>query len=276
MELVCAADSLADAYAAVDNGADRIHLEYSPEPERSFLWEAIRYAHENGRKAVVELNMPPHVFTWKERCRVIDLAAGARVEAIVFSDPALLLYASANHRHVQLHYRLADSPVPSGSIDVFYRRYGISRFVLPPVLSLTQVERMSNATSAELQVVGLGDPCVMLEARLEARGSEDDSGKADSRAQCRVIGCGEDWQGATVESCAGSENAANDACYAGAPAPDADALRLLPRLKSIGVRAIKIEARRGSPAGLAEITRIWRDALDTSLRGLQHHAATLV
>jgi putative protease len=272
IELVCQAGSLAGAQAAADNGADCIHLEYTAESERGFLCEAIRYAHANGRKAVVELNTPSHSFTWKERCEVIDSAAAAGVDAIVFSDPALLLYASANHRHIQLHYRLSDCPAPSDSTDLFYQRYGISRVVLPSVLTLPQVERMSSATSVELQVVGFGSPCAILEARR----SEDDAGNADpgAGASCVLIGLGQDLEGASVERCAGRENAANDSWYAGGPSPDIDALRLLPRLKNIGVCAIKIEAQRGSPARLAEITRIWRDAIDRSLRGLQHYAVT--
>jgi collagenase-like PrtC family protease len=267
MELVCQADSLAGAQAAADNGADCIHLEYTAQSEHGFLCDAIRYAHENGRKVVVELNMPSHSFTWEERCEIIDSAAATRVDAIVFSDPALLLYASANHRHVQLHYRLSDCPAASDSIDLFYQRYGISRVVLPSILTLPQVERMSSSTSVELQVVGFGNPCAIL----EAPGCEDGAGAGTPGA---VIGLGPDLQGASVECCAGSEAAANDGWYSGTPSPDNDALRFLPRLRNIGVRAIKIEAQRGNPARLAEITRIWRDAMDRSLRGPQHYAVT--
>ena len=39
-------------------------------------------------------------------------------------------------------------------------------------------------------------------------------------------------------------------------------LELLPQLAKIGVRAIKIEGRQRSPAYVAEVTRVWRGAID--------------
>ncbi len=39
-------------------------------------------------------------------------------------------------------------------------------------------------------------------------------------------------------------------------------LELLPQLAKIGVRAIKIEGRQRSPAYVADVTRVWREAID--------------
>ena len=39
-------------------------------------------------------------------------------------------------------------------------------------------------------------------------------------------------------------------------------LELLPDLARIGVKAIKIEGRQRSPAYVAAVTRVWRQALD--------------
>ena len=43
-------------------------------------------------------------------------------------------------------------------------------------------------------------------------------------------------------------------------------LDLLPRLLEIGVRAIKIEGRQRSPAYVANVTRVWREAIDSCQR----------
>ncbi|TAM47614.1 MAG: U32 family peptidase, partial [Burkholderiaceae bacterium] len=39
-------------------------------------------------------------------------------------------------------------------------------------------------------------------------------------------------------------------------------LELLPQLLKMGVRAIKIEGRQRSPAYVAQVTQVWREAID--------------
>lgn len=46
-------------------------------------------------------------------------------------------------------------------------------------------------------------------------------------------------------------------------------LDLLPRLQEIGVTAIKIEGRQRSPAYVARVTRVWREAMDACKRSPQ-------
>jgi collagenase-like PrtC family protease len=46
-------------------------------------------------------------------------------------------------------------------------------------------------------------------------------------------------------------------------------LDLLPKLRAAGVKAIKLEGRQRSPAYTAQITRVWRQALDALERDPQ-------
>ena len=39
-------------------------------------------------------------------------------------------------------------------------------------------------------------------------------------------------------------------------------LEFLPEFARIGVRAVKIEGRQRSPAYVAQVTRVWREAID--------------
>jgi putative protease len=43
-------------------------------------------------------------------------------------------------------------------------------------------------------------------------------------------------------------------------------LELLPQLIEMGVRAVKIEGRQRSPAYVAQVTRVWREAIDRRCR----------
>jgi putative protease len=47
---------------------------------------------------------------------------------------------------------------------------------------------------------------------------------------------------------------------------------MLPELLRIGVRAIKIEGRQRSPAYVAQVTQVWREAIDACRRDPAHFA----
>ena len=47
-------------------------------------------------------------------------------------------------------------------------------------------------------------------------------------------------------------------------------MELLPELAAAGVKAIKIEGRQRSPVYVAQVTRVWRQALDAFARAPEH------
>jgi putative protease len=49
-------------------------------------------------------------------------------------------------------------------------------------------------------------------------------------------------------------------------------LELLPQLMAMGVRAIKIEGRQRSPAYVAQVSKVWRDAIDNCLDSSQRYS----
>src|SRR5690606_39596103 len=63
-----------------------------------------------------------------------------------------------------------------------------------------------------------------------------------------------------VQTCALPIYVANENYYALEEPTSLNTLELLPKLMQMGVRAIKIEGRQRSPAYVAQVTRVWRDA----------------
>jgi putative protease len=49
-------------------------------------------------------------------------------------------------------------------------------------------------------------------------------------------------------------------------------IEMLPELLRIGVSAIKIEGRQRSPAYVAQVTQVWREAIDSCKRDAAHFA----
>jgi len=63
----------------------------------------------------------------------------------------------------------------------------------------------------------------------------------------------------------------NDETYYAIEEPTSlNTLELLPKLMEIGVKAIKIEGRQRSPAYVAQVTKVWREAIDSALRSRQN------
>ena len=48
-------------------------------------------------------------------------------------------------------------------------------------------------------------------------------------------------------------------------------LELLPEIIKIGVKAIKVEGRQRSPAYVAQVTKVWREAIDSCAAQPQHY-----
>ena len=63
--------------------------------------------------------------------------------------------------------------------------------------------------------------------------------------------------------CKGRYQVCGERYYAIEEPASLNTLALLPRLKQIGVSAIKIEGRQRSPAYVAAVTKVWREALDS-------------
>jgi putative protease len=62
--------------------------------------------------------------------------------------------------------------------------------------------------------------------------------------------------------CKGRFNVSGNTYYAIEEPTSLNTLELLPELQSVGVAAIKIEGRQRSPAYVAQVTKVWRAAID--------------
>ena len=274
MELVCSADSLVTLRAAVDNGADWIHLDYREHDGMSSLNDlnfnnaaivrGIRYAHDAHCKVLLSLDASVQSGGWAKSRDILERAVQCGIDAIELSDPALMLYAAAHHPELRLHYRVPDSMLNGEAIDYFRKQFGISRVVLPRVLSLVQVALISENTSVELQVLGFGKFCTFIEGSdVAADGTP--SSKSNLRAWSRT-------DEVCVDCCATVENAANESSFAFDKLPDASTMKLLPQLTAAGVRAVKVEAQELGPVHLAHLARVWRVAIDDCLENRNHYS----
>ena len=293
-ELVCPAGSLPALKAAVDNGASCVYLGLRDATnarnfaglnfDQAAIASGIRYAHERGAKVFIAINTYCKAADPKPWRDAMDLAVELGVDAVILADPGLMQYGASRHPQLRLHLSVQGSATNYDAINFYREQFGIVRAVLPRVLSLTQVEQLIERTPVAIEVFGFGSLCVMVEGRCSlssyVTGESPNTHGVCSPAKAvrwqeTPAGLESRLNGVLIDRYAPGEKAgyptlckgrfdagAEQGYYAIEEPTSLNTLELLPQLMKIGVRAIKIEGRQRSPAYVAQVTRVWRDAID--------------
>jgi putative protease len=300
-ELVCPAGGLPALKTAVDHGADCVYTGFRDETNaRNFtglnfddasIKQGIAYAHQRGVKVLVALNTFPQSDNWPRWTAAVDKAAAFGVDAVILADPGLMEYAHRAHPQLRLHLSVQGSATNYEAINFYRERFNIQRAVLPRVLSMAQVEQVVKNTPVEIEVFGFGGLCVMVEGRCAlsayATGTSPNCqgacspGKAvryeetPAGMETRLNGIlidrfGKDERAGYPTLCKGRFEVDDETYYAIEEPASLNTLELLPELMRIGVRAIKIEGRQRSPAYVTQVTKVWREAIDTCRRDPAH------
>lgn len=293
MELLCPAGSLPALKAAIDHGADAVYVGLKDDTNaRHFaglnlagagLDEAVKYVHRHGRKIHVAINTFAHPDGWERWQRAVDIAVNSGADVLILADISLLAYAHERYPHIEKHLSVQASSTNPAAID-FYRQFGISRVVLPRVLSMQQVRALARLCETPLEVFAFGSLCIMAEGRCYlssymtgespntagacspaayVRWDEKSDGTLESRLNGVVIDRFAEGENAGYPTlCKGRFQVGDDLYNVLEEPTSLNTLELLPELYKEGIVSLKIEGRQRSPAYVASITKIWRQAID--------------
>lgn len=293
-ELVCPAGSLPALKAAVDAGANCVYLGLRDATNaRNFaglnfdekaIHQGIAYAHAKRCKVLMALNTYAQAHNPAPWRAALDRAVDWGVDAVIIADPGLMYYAATKHPQLRLHLSVQSSATNHEAINFYREQFNIQRAVLPRVLSLEQVRQVVRRTPVEIEVFGFGSLCVMVEGRCAlssyVTGESPNTHGVCSPAkavrwqetpkglECRLNGVLIDRYGSQEKAgyptlCKGRFDVGGEQGYYALEEPTSlNTLELLPQLVDIGIRAIKIEGRQRSPAYVAHVTRVWREAID--------------
>ncbi len=297
MELVCPAGNLPSLKAAVDNGASAVYMGFRDDTNaRHFAGlnfddrraqEGIRYARDRGVKIFVAINTFPQPSGWSRWKESVDHAAGLGVDALILADIGVMDYACSRWPDMRLHLSVQGSATSSEAIAFYHDHFGIQRVVLPRVLSLKQVRQVAENSPVPVEVFGFGSLCVMVEGRclLSSYVTGRSPNTFGACSPANAVSWNETPDGletrlnnvlieryAKGESagyptlCKGRFNVSGNTYYAIEEPTSLNTLELLPELLSVGVEAIKIEGRQRSPAYVAQVTKVWRAAIDECMQ----------
>ncbi|MEA3275420.1 MAG: peptidase U32 family protein [Pseudomonadota bacterium] len=297
MELVCPAGNLPALKAAVDNGADAVYVGFRDDTNaRHFaglnfndkqIREGLRYAHDRKVKLFVAINTYPQPKGWQRWQAAVDKAADLGADALIGADMGVLDYAARQHPDLPRHLSVQGSATNYEAIRFMHRHFGIQRVVLPRVLSLKQVTHLIAHSPVPVELFGFGSLCVMVEGRCllssYASGESPNTCGACSPAhavQWQTTAAGQETRlgGVLIERyapdepasyptlCKGRYRAGGRLSHVIEEPTSLNTLDLLPELFESGVAAVKLEGRQRSTVYVAQVTRVWRAALDACER----------
>jgi len=299
LELVCPAGTPAGLRTAVEAGAHSVYCGYRDETnarnfpglnfDRAEMTDAVRFTHDRGARILIALNTFMRAGAtdlWK---RGVDDAVAAGADALILADVGLVDYARRTHPRQRLHLSVQAAAATPEAIAFYRDRFGIARVVLPRVLTVEEIARLtSHAAPCETEVFVFGGLCVMAEGRCMlssyATGKSPNMtgvcsppshvtyrDKGDALVAC--VG------GFTVERfekgepagyptlCKGRFAAQGAVSHLFEDPVSLNAVELLPRLASVGVTAFKIEGRQRGRAYVATVVRAFRRAIDALATG---------
>lgn len=257
--------------------------------DRAEMVNGIAYAHQRGAKVLVALNTFMRAGAtdlWKRR---VDEAVTAGADALILADIALVAYARTAYPRQRLHLSVQAAAATPEAIVLYRDRFGIARVVLPRVLTVEEIARLTAASApCETEVFVFGGMCVMAEGRCLL--SSYTTGKSpnmtgvcsppshvayreDRGALVASLG------GLTIERFAQGEPAGYPTLCKGRfqvygavshlfeDPVSLNAVELLPRLAEAGVAAFKIEGRQRGRAYVAAVVKAFRRALDALAAG---------
>jgi putative protease len=264
-ELLAPAGNWDCAKAAVENGADAIYFGLDQFNARmradnftiADLPDLMAFLHGRGVRGYVTFNtlMFPEELGTVEACLRSLMAAG--VDAAIVQDVGVCRLI----RHLSPDFPIHASTqmtITSEAGVAFARHLGCDLVVLARECSLTEIAAIQTEVMP-LEVFVHGALCVAYSGQCLT--SEALGGRSANRGECAQA-CR-----MTYELIAdGQTIALGDRHYLLSP-QDLSGLTVLPDLVKTGVRSLKIEGRLKTPEYVANVTRIYRDALDALERG---------
>lgn len=266
-ELLAPAGNRECLIAAIANGADAVYfgLDHGfnararagnfPVEE---LPEVVQLLHTHGVRGYVTLNTLAFSPELDEMARTIEAVALAGVDAILVQDLGVARMARAICPELELHastqMTMTCAETIAAALDL-----GLSRVVLARELSLDEIRKIKQATDIPLEVFVHGALCVAYSGQCLT--SESLGGRSANRGQCAQA-CRLPYE-LVVD---GQTRDLGEIQYLLSP-QDLAGYALIPELVELGIASLKIEGRLKTPEYVANITRHYRQAIDSIMAG---------
>ncbi|MCE9630655.1 MAG: U32 family peptidase [Planctomycetia bacterium] len=253
--------------AAIENGADAVYFGL----EAGFnararaanftlddLPRLMQTLHLRGLRGYATLNTLVFSDELPEFARVVAAVADAGVDAVLVQDVGAARLIRDLAPDLPLHASTQMTLTSAETIGLA-ETLGMDRVVVARELSIAEITAIRRMTTMPLEVFVHGALCVAYSGQCLT--SESLGGRSANRGQCAQA-CRLPYE----LVCDGQDVDLGDRAYLLSP-QDLAAYVLAPELIAAGVSAFKIEGRLKTPEYVANITRHYRQAIDTAVAG---------
>lgn len=219
--------------------------------------EAVKFAHERGKKVYVTTNIVPHNEDISQLVDYLKYLSEIEVDAIIVSSLYIAKVAKEVVPNLEVHLSTQMS-VANSYATKFIKNLGIKRIVLARELSLKDLEELRKNTTCDLEVFIHGGMCVSYSGRcmLSNYMTNRDANRGGCAHSCR-------WN---YDLYYDNQILNDDGNYFNIASKDLNAFTVVPKLIDIGVQSLKIEGRMKSIYYIATVVRAYRNLIDEYLR----------
>ena len=287
-ELMAPAGSLAMLEAALAFGADAV---YAGQPRFSLrtrnndfgklevLADGISRVHARGARFYLVSNIYAHGNKLKHYVAQMAPAVALGPDALIMSDPGLMLLAREAWPNIPIHLSVQANTVNAAAVR-FWQGVGVQRVILSRELSLDEIAEIRQACpDMELEVFVHGALCIAYSGRCLLSGyfNHRDANQGTCTNACRwdyrTNPAQQDADGSVVlleESRRPGELLPTEEDEHGTyvmNSRDLRAIELVQQLVAIGIDALKIEGRTKSPYYVARTVQTYRQAISDAQAG---------
>ncbi|MFC3075180.1 ubiquinone anaerobic biosynthesis protein UbiU [Shinella pollutisoli] len=292
MELICPAGTPAAFREAVEAGADAVYCGFRDETNarnfpglnfsREELRQSIGLARAKGVETFVALNTFMRAGDEALWYSAADDAVAIGADALILADFGLMAYVAEKYPAQRLHVSVQASASNADAIRFLVEVFGAKRVVLPRVLTVQDIARLTRQIDCEVEVFAFGGLCVMAEGRCSlssyATGKSPNMNgvcspashvryRQDGEALVSELGAytinrfGPGEASGYPTLCKGRFEIGEVEGYAFEDPVSLDVIDQIDALRAAGVSALKIEGRQRGKAYVAEVVSSLRKAL---------------
>ncbi len=268
MELLAPAGNIDKLRYAVWYGADAVYIggksfslrAKSGNFDNEEMTEAVNFCHQHNVKVFVTLNIYAHNEDLPDIPEYIQFLQSIKVDAVIVSDPAVFMLVKEYGPEISIHISTQANTTSWRSVK-FWKDLGATRIILARELSFIEIKEIRKMVpDIELEMFVHGAMCIAYSGRclLSAFLNQRDANRGNCSQPCR-------WQYQLVEESRPGQYFPIEEDDRGTYILNSKDLALINRIKElneIGIDSLKIEGRMKSLYYVANVTRIYRKAID--------------
>jgi putative protease len=269
IELLAPAGDLDKLKYAIIYGADAVYIGGEifglRASSRNFsedqMKEGLEFAHARGKKVFLTLNIIPHNEDLQELESYIDMIKTLPFDAFILSDPGTLMFMKEKMPQAELHLSTQANNTNYMSAT-FWHQQGIKRVILARELSFEEIKTIREKTPETLELESFvhGAMCISYSGRclISNYMTGRDANKGECSHPCR-------WKYHLVEEKRPGEYFPVEQDEAGTyffNSKDLCLIEYIPELIRSGLDSLKIEGRSKSVYYVANVVRVYREAID--------------